>query len=88
MEIRPFSSRPNLCTVIDFANAKAARAVGLPTDAHVFQVHDLVALADGAQGRIREFKGNFALVALAGLGIKRAAALSSMRKLPEPGGAA
>jgi ribosomal protein S12 len=88
MEIRPFSSRPNLCTVIDFANAKAARAVGLPTDAHVFQVHDLVALRGRRAGADPGIQGHFALVALAGLGINRAAALSSMRKLPEPGGAA
>ncbi|HYD07184.1 MAG TPA: hypothetical protein VEC60_15715 [Reyranella sp.] len=86
--IRPFSSRPHLCTVIDFENAKAARSVGLPTQPHAFQVPgfsigDLVVCADGAQGRIREFKAHMAVVALAGsrCGINRAAALSSLRKL-------
>jgi hypothetical protein len=88
MELRPFSSRPNLCTVIDFANARAARAVGLSPGPHIFQVGDLVVLADGAQGRILEFRGSFALVSLAGhrCGIHRAAAISTMRKLPAPDG--
>lgn len=90
MEIRPYSSARHLCTVIDFANAKAARAVGLPAQPHVFQVGDLVVLADGARGRILEFNGNFALMAMAGArcGIKRAAALNTMRKLLEPDGVA
>jgi hypothetical protein len=93
-QIRP-SSRPNLCTVIDFVNAKAARTVGLSADAHVFQVPefrvgDLVVCSDGAQGRIREFKAHMAVVAMAGslCGIHRAAALSTLRKLPQSGGAA
>jgi hypothetical protein len=85
MELHPSGSRPHLCTVIDFANAKAARAVGLSTKPHAFQVHDLVVCADGAQGRIREFKAHMAVVALAGsrCGINRAASISSLRKLEQ-----
>jgi hypothetical protein len=89
MELRPpygpMGARPNLCTVIDFQNAKAARAVGLTAAAHVFQVNDLVVCSDGAQGRIREFKAHMAVIALAGsnCGVRRAASLSTLRKLPE-----
>jgi hypothetical protein len=84
-QIRPFSSRTHLCTVIDFANAKAARSVGLSAEPHGFQVNDLVACADGAEGRIREFKGHMVIIALAGMpfGIRRSASLSTIRKLPE-----
>ena len=80
--IRP-AARPNLCTIIDLANARAARAVGLPVQPHAFQVHDLVVCPDGAQGRIAEFKAHMAVVALAGArcGIRRAADLSTLRKL-------
>jgi len=85
--IRPLSSRPNLCTVIDFANARAARAVGLPMQPHAFKVNDLVACADGATGRIRGFKAHMAMVALGGsrCGITRAASISTLRKLPDSG---
>jgi hypothetical protein len=80
------ASRPHLCTIIDLANARAARTVGLPVGPHAFRIGDRVALADGAVGFIVAFRAAGALLALAGRhkGIRRFAALSTLRALADP----
>jgi hypothetical protein len=91
MDLTPIPPRrPNLCTVIDLANARAARAVGIPPREiavhHGFQVGGTVRCSDGASGRVLEFKGGYALVALTGrlAGIKRTCALSTLRASAAP----